>query len=104
MRSNGLNRKRRTSVYVGLQGKRMPTRSYKHLVGAYVVVGEFSGVKDARKSVVHCRRTAEAHSPTPKSSAACTYWTGTGQNLDKHWTDTGQGLDNRPWNRPARGE
>jgi hypothetical protein len=38
----------------------MPTRSYEHLVGAYGVVG-FSGVKDARKSVVRCRRSAEAH-------------------------------------------
>src|SRR5258707_10967050 len=104
MRSNSLNGKRRTSVYVGLQGKRMPTRSYKHLVGAYVVVVEFSGVKDARKSVVRCRRTAEARLPTPESSAACKYWTGSGQNLDKHWTDAGQRLDNRPRNRPARGE
>src|SRR5207249_1636621 len=104
MRSNSLNRKRRTSVYVGLQGKRMPTRSYKHLVGAYVVVVEFSGVKDARKSVVRCRRSAEAHSPTLKSSAACKHWTDPGQNLDKHWTDTGQRLDNRPRNRPGRGE
>src|SRR6266513_3228231 len=51
MRSNSLNGKRRTYVYTRLQGKRMRTRSYKHLVGAYVVVG-FSGVKDARKSVL----------------------------------------------------
>ena len=43
----------------------MPARSYKHLVGAYVVVVGFSGVKDARKSVVRCRRSAEARSPTP---------------------------------------
>jgi len=81
----------------------MLTRSYKHLVGAYGAVG-FSGVKDARKSVVRCRRSAEARLPTPESSAACKYWTGTGQNLDRHWTDTGQNLDNTPWNRPARGE
>ena len=103
MRSNELTEKRSTSVYEGIQGKRMVARSYEHLVGAYGVVG-FSGVKDARKSVVRCRRSAEARSPTPESSAACKYWTDTGQNLDKHWTDTGQRLDNRPWNRPARGE
>ena len=29
----------------------MPTQSYEHLVGAYGVAG-FSGVKDARKSVL----------------------------------------------------
>ena len=40
----------------------MPARSYEHLVGAYGVVG-LSGVKDARKSVVGCRRHASADSP-----------------------------------------
>jgi hypothetical protein len=42
----------------------MLARSYEHLVGAYGVVG-LSGVKDARKSVVGCRRPASARSPTP---------------------------------------
>jgi len=41
---------RRNNVYACLQGNRVLTRSYEHLVGAYGVVG-FSGVKDARKSV-----------------------------------------------------
>jgi len=81
----------------------MLTRSYKHLVGAYGAVG-FSGVKDARKSVVRCDALRRLAQTTPESSAGCKYWTGDGQNLDKHWTDTGQRLDNRPWNRPARGE
>src|SRR6266576_6794282 len=64
MRSNDLVPQRSSSVYARLRGKRVPTRSYEHLVGAYGAVG-FSGVKDARKSVVRCRRCAEACSPTP---------------------------------------
>src|SRR6266480_2942790 len=50
MRSNDLAEKCSSSVYECLQGRRMPTRSYEHLVGAYGAAG-FSGVKDARKSV-----------------------------------------------------
>jgi len=64
MRANDLQLNCSNYVYARLQGNRMPTRSYEHLVGAYGVVG-FSGVKDARKSVVRCRRSAEARSPTP---------------------------------------
>ncbi len=41
----------------------MPTRSYEHLVGAYGAVG-FSGVKDARKSVLICRRFSVGCLPT----------------------------------------
>src|SRR5882672_11448393 len=103
MRSNDLREKCSNCVYARLQGKRMLTRSCKHPVGAYGGGGVLGG-KNARKSVVCWRRSAEARSPTPESSAACKYWTGPGQNLDKHWTDTGQRLDNTPWNRPARGE
>src|SRR6267143_1486101 len=44
-----------------LETRRGLTRT---LWGAYGVVG-FSGVKDARKSVVRRRRCAEARSPTP---------------------------------------
>src|SRR5882762_3108758 len=40
--------KRSNYVYACLQGNRVLTRSYEHLVGAYGVYG-FSGVKDARR-------------------------------------------------------
>src|SRR5438309_1481338 len=49
--------------------------------GAYGVVG-FSGVKDARKSVLIADALASARHLCPESTAACDYWTGTGQKLD----------------------
>ena len=51
--------KRSNYVYACLQGNRVLTRSYEHLVGAYGVVG-FSGVKDARKSVFIADASASA--------------------------------------------
>ena len=70
--------------------------------GAYGVVG-FSGVKDARKSVLFADALASARHLRPESTAGCDYWTGTGQKLDSHWTDTGQKLDNaRPLRPSAR--
>src|SRR5437588_3355525 len=102
MCSNGLGEKRSSFVYGCLQERRMPTRSYEHRVGAYGAVG-FSGVKDARKSVFIADALASARHQGPESTAACDYWTGTGQKLDSHWTDTGQKLDNaRPLRPSAR--
>src|SRR6266480_2187905 len=93
---------RRNYVYACLQANRVLTRSYEHLVGAYGVVG-FSGVKDARKSVLFADALASARHLGPESTPACDYWTGTGQKLDSHWTDTGQKLDNaRPLRPSAR--
>src|SRR5205807_4505337 len=100
MGSNDLAEKCSSSVYECLQGRRMPTRSYEHLVGAYGAVG-FSGVKDARKSVLFADASASARHPGPESTPACEYWTGTGQKLDSHWTDTGQKLDNARPLRPS---
>ena len=72
--------------------------------GAYGVVG-FSGVKDARKSVLFADALASARHQGPESTAACDYWTGAGQKLDSHWTDTGQKLDNgRPLGPSAKSE
>ena len=80
--------KRHTFVYARLQGNRVLTRSYEHLVGAYGVVG-LSGVKDARKSVVAADALRRLDFLAPGSSRASKYWTNTGQKVDKDWTKTG---------------
>src|SRR3989442_12923648 len=59
MRANDLQLNCSNYVYACLQGRRMPTRSYEHLVGAYGVVG-FRGVKDAPKSVLIADASASA--------------------------------------------
>ena len=48
MRGKGFHEKGRAFVYGRLRRSRVMTRSYRHSVGAYGVVG-FSGVKDARR-------------------------------------------------------
>ena len=80
--------KRHTSVYACLQGNRVLTRSYEHLVGAYGVVG-FSGVKDARESVV----AADALRRLDNRRLGHHARANTGQTLDRDWTKTGQTLD-----------
>src|SRR2546427_11250350 len=92
MRANDLQLNCSNYVYARLQGNRVLTRSYEHLVGAYGVVG-LSGVKDARKSVVGADALRRLDFLAPGSSRASKYWTNTGQILDKHWTETGQRLD-----------
>src|SRR5258708_4742396 len=75
-------------VYACLQGNRVLTRSYEHLVGAYGVVG-LSGVKDARKSVVAADALRRlAHRRLGHHARA-----NTGQTVDRNWTETGQTLD-----------
>ena len=64
------------------------TRSYEHLVGAYGVVG-FSGVKDARESVV----AADALRRLANRRLVITRELITGQRLDRNWTNTGRLLD-----------
>ena len=95
MYSNDLMEKRHTFVYACLQGNRVLTRSYEHLVGAYGVVG-FSGVKDARKSVVAAdalrrldfrRLGHHLHANTGRTLDKT--WTNTGRMQCKYWTDTG---------------
>ena len=78
-------------VYACLQGNRVMTRSYEHLVGAYGVVG-LSGVKDARKSVLAAdalRRRALLRLGHRLNGI-------TGQILNKSWTNTGHLLGIRP--------
>src|SRR2546428_4873862 len=72
--------KRHTFVYARLQGNRVLTRSYEHLVGAYGVVG-FSGVKDARRA---------SYSPTLQRRPA--HHARIRRSMDKPWTNPGQTL------------
>src|SRR5438046_4313176 len=67
--------KRSNYVYACLQGNRVVTRSYEHLVGAYGVVG-FSGVKDARRafSLPTLQRRPAHHARIRRS-------------MDKPWTN-----------------
>ncbi len=88
MCSNELMQKLHTFVNTCLQGIRVLTRSYEHLAGAYGVVG-FSGVKDARKSVV----AADALRRLDNRRLGHHARANTGQTLDRDWTRTGQTLD-----------
>src|SRR5215472_2882444 len=88
MRANNLPQQCHASVYDRLQGKRMLTRSYEHLVGAYGAAG-FSGVKDARRAYVRADAMRRLASRARSQQARCDYWTVTGQTLDKNWTGTG---------------
>ena len=72
---------RSNSVYACLQGNRVLTRSYEHLVGAYGVVG-FSGVKDARKSVLIADASASADWLAGSVHSLCSWCAFTGQRLD----------------------
>ena len=93
---NELMQNLHTFVNTCLQGIRVLTRSYEHLVGAYGVVG-FSGVKDARKSVVAAdalrrldNRRLGHHARANTGQTLDRDWTKTGQTLDRDWTNTGQ--------------
>ena len=83
---------RSNCVYACLQGNRVLTRSYEHLVGAYGVVG-FSGVKDARKSVLIADALASADWPAGSVHSQCNWCAFGMRSLDKHWTKTGRLLD-----------
>ena len=85
MCSNELMEKRHTFVNTCLQGTRVLPWSYEHFVGAYGVVG-FSGVKDARKSVV----AADALRRLVLRRLGHHLHANTGRNLDKNWTNTGR--------------
>jgi hypothetical protein len=75
----GLHYLCKPSACTGFQSR----RGLRHrFVGAYGVVG-FSGVKDARKSVLIADALASADQSARKFSP-------TGQTLDKYWTKTGQ--------------
>jgi len=81
MGSNDLAEKCSSSVYECLQERRMPTRSYEHLVGAYGAVGS-SGVKDARRA-----SSMPTLSRRPADRCRVTvHWTNAGQRLDVYWT------------------
>lgn len=57
--------------------------------GAYGV-GGFSGVKDARESVVAADALRRLANRRLGHHARANYWTKTGQRLDRNWTNTGQ--------------
>src|SRR5581483_2121112 len=59
MPAKDLKTRHHTSVYARLQRVQAPTGASVHPVGAYGVVG-FSGVKDARKSVLIADASASA--------------------------------------------
>lgn len=95
MWSNELMEKRHTFVNGCLQGNPVLARSYEHLVGAYGVVG-FSGVKDARKSVVAADalrrldlRRLGHHLQANSGRTLDKTWTNTGRMQCKYWTDSG---------------
>lgn len=97
MCSSKLMQELHTFVNTCLQRIRVLTRSYEHLAGAYGVVG-FSGVKDARKSVV----AADALRRLDNRRLGHHARANSGQTLNRDRTETGQTLDKNCANTSER--